>query len=230
MRRSDSELVRALPLFRAVSASSFDTLMRDASVQRFVQNTLLIKEGDLPQALHIVVEGAVELVGYSAERETTLDIIHPITTFILAAVIRDQAYLKSARTLTSAKIVSIPANAIRDVFNRDDCFARAVAAELAVSCGRTIQALKDLKLCNAAERLANWILQCEQEQGNHGQIRLRHAKQTLASRLGMTPENLSRNLSSLEKHGVSIKGRVMVITDPAALRRLAKGEFSMDGS
>ena len=66
MRRSDSELVSALPLFRSVCAASFDRLMRDASAQHFVQHTVLIKEGHLPRFLHILVEGSVELVSHSA--------------------------------------------------------------------------------------------------------------------------------------------------------------------
>jgi hypothetical protein len=46
----------------------------------------------------------------------------------------------------------------------------------------------------------------------------------------MTPENLSRSLAGLAKHGVSIKGRIMIITDLEALRRWAKGEISTNGS
>ncbi|HXW27461.1 MAG TPA: cyclic nucleotide-binding domain-containing protein, partial [Xanthobacteraceae bacterium] len=114
MRRSDRDLVRALPLFRDAGDAHFDGLMDAAFLQRFPPHVVLIEEGQLPDFLHIVVEGMVELFGRSAGRETTLDIIRPVTTFILAAVIRDEVYLKSARTLAPARILMLPAASVRD--------------------------------------------------------------------------------------------------------------------
>lgn len=222
MRHSDSELVRALPLFSDVSAAHFDALMHAAFLQRFPEHVVLIDEGSLPDFLHIVVEGTVELFSRSAGRETTLDIIRPVTTFILAAVVRDEAYLKSARTLTTARILMIPAVSVRDMFGRDAHFARAVVTELALRYRGLVQALKDQKLRTGIERLANWILQEDLRQGGHGRIVLPYDKRTLSSRLGMTPENLSRNLAGLSAYGVTGGGREIIVSDRGALQSLAK--------
>jgi CRP/FNR family transcriptional activator FtrB len=54
-------------------------------------------------------------------------------------------------------------------------------------------------------------------------------KRTLASRLGMTPENLSRNLALLAKYGVKSSGRDIVIEDPSALEKFAKPNAFIDG-
>ena len=229
MRHSDRDLVRALPLFRNVGETQFDGLMNAAFLQRFPPHVVLIEEGQPPDFLHIVVDGTVELFARTAERETTLDIIQPVTTFILAAVIRDDVYLKSARTLTSAQILMLPATSVRDVFDRDAHFARAIVDELALRYRDLVRALKDHKLRSSAERLANWILESNRQQGGHGQIMLRHDKRTLASRLGMTPENLSRNLASLAEHGISSNGRKIVITDHEALQRWARPNSLIDG-
>ena len=102
-------------------------------LQKFPEHTTLIQEGDLPDFLHILVDGTVELFAGWDGRETTIDIIRPVTTFILAAVIRDEVYLKSARTLNSARILMIPAQAVRDVFGRDAAFARSIVNELAAA-------------------------------------------------------------------------------------------------
>ena len=188
MRRSDRDLIRALPLFRDVGATHFDDLISAAFLQRFPPHVVLIEEGELPDFLHIVIEGTVELFGRSAERETTLDIIRPVTTFILAAVIRDEVYLKSARTLTPAQILMLPAASVRDVFDCDAHFARAIVTELAARYRGLVRALKDQKLRTGVERLANWILEEDHRQGGHGHVVLAHEKRTLSSRLGMTPE------------------------------------------
>ena len=230
MWRSDRERVRGLPLFCSISSSCFDGLMKAASMQRVAQHAVFSEEGCLPQFLHIMLEGTVELFGHSDERETTLDIIRPMTTFILPAVIRNEPSLKSALALTPATILTIPAAAVRDAFDRDERFARAVAVDLACGYDTTVRALKDLKLLSGAERLANWILETNDEQGNNGRITLCHTKRSLASRLGMTPENLSRSLANLAKHCISIKGRMMIVTDSEALRQYARPSSLNNGS
>lgn len=229
MRRADIDLVRDLPLFRGMTAGHFDTLLNAALLQKFPEHTTLIREGELPDFLHIIVDGAVELFAGWAGRETTIDIVRPVTTFILAAVIRDEAYLKSARTLNDARILMIPAQAVRDVFGRDAAFARAIVNELAERYRRVVRVLKDQKLRTGIERLANWILEEDRHQGGHRRIMLIHDKRTLSARLGMTPENLSRNLAGLSEHGVTGGGRKIVISDYSALQRLAKSDPLIDG-
>ena len=229
VRQSDSELIRALPLFCDMSEKHFGELLNAAFLQRFPQHVTLITEGDLPDFLHIVVEGSVEMFSVHNGHETTIDIMRPVTTFILAAVIRDAVYLKSARTLAPAQILMIPAQTVRDVFGRDAAFARAIVNELAERYRSVVRSLKNEKLRTSAERLANWILQADAHQGNQRNIELAFDKRTLASRLGMTPENLSRNLALLAKYGVKSSGRDIVIEDPSALQKFAKPNALIDG-
>ncbi len=213
-----------------MGAEHFDALLNAALLQKFPERTTLIREGELPDFLHVLVDGTVELFASWDGRETTIDIIHPVTTFILAAVIRDEVYLKSARTLVPAQILLIPAEAVRDVFGRDAAFARAIVNELAARYRSVVRVLKDQKLRTGIERLANWILDEDRLQGGKGRIVLAHDKRTLSSRLGMTPENLSRNLAGLVAHGVTRAGREIVISDRAALQRQARPDPLIDGS
>jgi CRP/FNR family transcriptional regulator, transcriptional activator FtrB len=229
MRQSDWAVIRALPLFQDASETHFEELLCAAFLQRFPQGTMLITEGELPDFLHIVVEGTVELFSNHAGRETTIEIIEPVTTFILAAVIRDEPYLKSARTLTPARILMIPAATVRDVFGRDAAFARAIVNELAKRYRDIVRALKDEKLRTGAQRLANWILHADARQGGRQQVDLHFDKRVLASRLGMTPENLSRSFALLVNHGVKSSGRDIVIEDQKALERFAGPNELIDG-
>ena len=229
VRTSDSQLIRDLPLFRDMSDEHFEDLLSAAFLQRFPERVALIREGDLPDFLHVVVEGSVEMFASHGGHETTLDIMRPVTTFILAAVIRDEVYLKSARTLTPAQILMIPAQTMRDIFGRDAAFARAIVNELAERYRSVVRSLKSEKLRTSAERLANWILQADAQQGHQRNIALTFDKRTLASRLGMRPEILSRNLSMLSKYGVKTSGREIVIEDLPALQQFAKPNSLMDG-
>lgn len=229
MRASDWSIIRALPLFSDMSESNFAALMNAAFLQRFPAHVSLITEGDLPDFLHIVVDGTVELYASHDSRETTLDIISPVTTFILAAVIRDEVYLKSARTLSAAQILMVPAPTVRDVFGRDAAFARAIVNELADRYRDFVRALKNEKLRTSTERLANWILQEDARQGHRREVTLQFDKRTLASRLGMTPENLSRNLAQLARYGLRTTGHRIIIDDRAALERFGQPNALIDG-
>jgi CRP/FNR family transcriptional activator FtrB len=228
MRAADRKIIRGLPLFHEVADSHFDSLVAAAYLQWFPEGVTLFVEGDVPDFLHVVVEGTVELFANCEDRQTTIDIIRPVTTFILAAVIRDDVYLKSARTLTAARILLIPASAVREVFGRDARFARAVVNELAERYRGLVRELKNQKLRTGAERLANWILRADRQQGGIGRIDLTFDKRTLASQLGMTAENLSRNLQALAKHGVSSSGRKIMVTDRSALERWARPDALID--
>ena len=228
MRRSDVTQIHELPLFRHMSTSNFDSLVKAALLQKFPEAVTLIHEGDTPDFLHVIVDGAVELSAGWEGRETTVEIIRPVTTFILAAVVCDEVYLKSARTISPSRILLLPAEAVREVFGRDAAFARSIVKELAERYRSIVRILKDHKLRTGVERLANWILQEERQQGGKGRIVLDHDKRTLSARLGMTPENLSRNLAALKSHGVSSRGRDIVITKRDALESFAKPDFLID--
>ena len=91
-----------------------------------------------------------------------------------------------------------------------------------------VRALKDEKLRTGAQRLANWILRAS-AQDHRRNIEMEFDKRTLASLLGMTPENLSRNFALLTNHGVKGSGRKIVVEDESALKQFAKPNALIDG-
>jgi CRP/FNR family transcriptional regulator, transcriptional activator FtrB len=125
MNDADADTVRALPLFRGMRQSHFQTLIGAGYLQRLPPRVVLIHEGQRPNFLHVLVHGSIEFFSTSRRRETTLSFLAPPAAFILAAVVLDQLYLKSARTTDSSVVVLIPAEAVREVFDKDPQFARA---------------------------------------------------------------------------------------------------------
>jgi CRP/FNR family transcriptional regulator, transcriptional activator FtrB len=229
MRPEDLKTIRTPPLFAEMSEAHFVSLMKAALFQRFPAEVTLIEEGQKPDFLHVVVEGTVELFARHRDRETTIEIISPVTTFILAAVAQDDVYLKSARTLSSARILLVPARAVRELIARDSAFARAMINELAFRYRGIVRALKNEKLRSGSERVANWIIRASKEQDDSQTVELSYDKRTLASHLGMTPESLSRALAQLSSYGVRSRGRHIEITDPAALASFASPDDLIDG-
>ena len=154
--------------------------------------------------------------------------MRPVEAFILAAVLNEKAYLQSARTLQKSRILMIPAGSVRAVMHADLAFMDAIIVELADGYRTAIKDLKNQKLRSGAERLANFVLRHEAEQGGHGHVVLEIEKRTLASRLGMTPENLSRAFATLRRHGVKVVGSRIEISERDVLVRFAKPDRLID--
>jgi len=230
MRATDVEQVRTVHLFEDMDQGHFADLIAAAYLQRFPAQMSLIVEHEKPDFLHVVFEGGVELYSHHGRRETTIAVCRPFTTFILAAVVRDLPYLASGRTIEPSQILMLPAEAVRSAFDRDGAFARAIVRELSASFRGVMKELKSHKLRTSAERLANWILANDQRSGGSGRFTLPYDKRTLAARLGMTPENLSRNLALLGRYGVTVRHRDVMIRDAAALVDFARPTPSIDES
>ncbi len=228
MRVSDLPEVRALQLFRSMSEENFESLMHAAYLQTFPPHLELIKQGDPADFLYVVLEGSVEMFATANGREATIDVMRPVETFILAAVLKDAVYLMSARTCERSKLLLVPSGDVRAAFEKDDAFARAIVVELAGRFRSMVKENKNLKLRSAVERLANRLLRFERNQGGTGVVELPHGKRTLASLLGMTPENLSRAFNTLKPYGVEVDGNRIRLNDIAALKQLAKPDPLID--
>lgn len=219
---SDSPEIRKLHLFGEMEESNFQSLMRGSYVQNFPPGIELVTEGEPSDFLHIVLSGSVELFSSWNGRETSMATVRPVTTFILAATIKDAPYLMSARTLEKSRVVLIPSQDVRAVFDEDSRFARAIVSELA-QCYRTVvKSQKDLKLRTSLERLANYLLRQQKRLDGVQEFNLKLEKRRLASFLGMTPENLSRAFKALQPYGVSVTGNRITIGDQEDLEKFAK--------
>ena len=214
--------IRALGLFAKMTEENFQSLMRGAYVQNFPPQIELISEGEPSDFLHVVLSGSVDLFASWNGHETSMATVRPVSTFILAATVKNASYLMSARTLEKSRIVLIPSQDVRAIFDVDGNFARAVVTELAQCYRAVIKSQKDLKLRTSLERLANYLLRQQKRNGGKVAFDLDFEKRRLASVLGMTPENLSRAFKGLQPCGVLVEGTRITIGDQADLEMFAK--------
>jgi CRP/FNR family transcriptional activator FtrB len=222
MRTEDAAEVAALPFFAGLAQESVRLLLTGAYLQRFPSRIELIRQGDRADFLHVVLEGQVEVFSHHRDRETAVSILGPGHCFILAAVFLDEVYLKSARTLTPARLLLLPASAVRGAFGSDPVFAHRVAVELARGYRSLVKEVSNLKLRTSLERLANWILRQTPGTAGSASFSFPFDKKTLAAKLGVTPEVLSRNFASLIPYGVTISGKSVIVKDRAVLENFAR--------
>ena len=228
MRPHELAQLKALPLFSKMTENSLASLLDAALLQQFPTGVILIHEGDHADFLHVLVDGLVEIFTEQDGGEWGISLINPISTFILAAVVSDQPYLNSARTLSDSRVLLIPAQSVRAIFEQDIAFARIVAQELAFAYRSTVKKLKGYMARSSVQRVANWILTEAKRDSSQANIVVPFDRGTLASHIGTTRENLSRSLAMLTEHGVRIRGREIVIDSKELLEAFARPQRFID--
>jgi len=226
MRPENRSQVKELSVFRNLSEEAFDRLLAGSFFQRFPAHVDLFVEGDPADFLHIVIDGCVELFSAWRDNETTMQIARPVSTFILAAVIKDAPYLMSARTLEPSNVLMIRSENIRELITADAGFGAAMVDELAACFRQVVKAQKNIKLRSGVERLANFLIALDD--AGDGLVTLPFEKKLLASLLGMSPENLSRAFATLKHYGVSVNGGAVTLSKRKDLEVLARPTALID--
>jgi CRP/FNR family transcriptional regulator, transcriptional activator FtrB len=217
--------LKAIRLFGDAPDAHLQELARLAWQERLAPRAMVVEQDASCEALYALLEGTVEVSSGLDQQETVIDVVGPGSVLLLACVVTAIPYIASVRTLSPVRILAVPAPAVRELFDGDKAFARSVAGELSRSSCRMLLDLKSLKVRTSIERLADWLISAADGQGNgKSEFRLPFGKRTLASRLGMTPECLSRSLRSLAAHGVRVRGREVTMVDRAALTAFAGQE------
>lgn len=227
MRPHEFGQLQELPLFSGMVPENLERLLDAALLQQFPAGVVLIREGAQADFLHVLIDGLVEIFTEQDGGEWGISLINPVSTFILAAVVVEQPYLNSVRTLTESRILLIPASRVRELFDKDVAFARAIARQLALAYRLSTKKLKGYMARSSVERLANWIL-TEAQNAHQDNLVIPFDRGTLASHIGTTRENLSRNLAHITDHGVRIRGREIVIDDRDKLALFARPQRFID--
>lgn len=222
LRQSSIDRIRNVSFFRDCDESVFQTAVAGAFLQVFPEGTILLVDGEPVDFLYFVLEGSVELSAGWKSKGTTLAVLRPVSTFILAAVVMESDALMTATTLERSEVLMVPGESLRRAMKEDPNFCFAVSEELAGCYRGLVRAIKNHKLRDSTERLANYLVTQTARQDNRAEIILPHEKRVLAALLGMTPENLSRAFAKLSKQGVSVSGNNIKFNKIEALERLAR--------
>lgn len=208
-----------MPLFKDLPVAEFERLTEQSFAQSQPADAVLFLEGNTARFLHVILSGRVALFATAGSRdesqsprEAIVEIFPAGEVIIAPAVLLELPYLLSARVIEPARIAFLPAPAIRDLLRDNADFAREAALMLARHWRLLARQLKDQKLRSAPQRLGRYLLALVNgTQSGHVEIELPFDRRTLASWLGMSPENLSRSIAQLNEVGVHIRGRTASI-------------------
>ncbi len=218
MTDADLKALLDVPLFAGLSLARAESLADEGFVQKEPPGADLFAQGEMPRFLHLILEGRVALIGASLDgREAVIEIFGGGEMIVAPAVFLDQPYLMSARVVEAARLLFLPAARIRDLLAEDGIFARAATLMLARHWRLLARQLKEQKLKSGLQRLGAYLLAETDRREGAVDFELRLDRKTLASRLGMSPEHLSRAILQLAEIGIAVSGRRVAIADLKAL-------------
>lgn len=217
-------ILRTLPMFHEVNSQQVAAMVEATREKRVQKGEMLFQKGDPAKGFYAVVSGQVKLAISSTEgQEKVVDILGPRQTFGEAVMFLDRRYPVFAQALTDARVLHISQKAVFDLLAQDPSFARNLLAGLSIRLHGLVQDVESLSLRSSTQRLIGYLLQqCDEDVESVGKVacELPTSKQTIASRLNLTPETFSRILHELSAAGlISVRQRRIEIHDVQRLRR-----------
>src|SRR5258708_3997747 len=118
LRAEDLATIRRLPLFSGLSRRTAARLLVHARAHHFGAGSLLFRENDTADYLHVALDGHVCLKAVGGKSmEHVIELVPPGQLFIIAAVLLDKPYLMSAHVIQDGRVLLLPAAEFRECAN-----------------------------------------------------------------------------------------------------------------
>lgn len=220
---ADFDRAARAPLFADLDGRDLALLLDGALALAYPEIGLLFSEGDAANRFFIVLEGRVSLFALTESGDQSIiEVFDPICTFAEAAIFSSGVFPLNCEVAAGTRLIHIPALPFLKRLSENRVLGMKLLAGLAQWQRRLIHEIAELKGKSPAERLASFLLALAGGAAGRVTVRLPLSKAALASRIGVTPESLSRALSRLRAAGVETQGRDIVLTDTDSLRALLR--------
>lgn len=194
-------------------------VLETASVATFRSREVVIPFESEPKHFYAVLSGHVRFYRIDSRgREADIAVYGPGDVFGECAMFLDGCYPFQVQAAESATLAAFDNQAIGHMLKEEPALMLSVSRIMAQHSTDARLNVANDRLNTAPQRVAIYLLETWRAQGGPGNpFKLPFQKSLLAGKLGLAPEALSRAFAMLKKTGVSIRGRMVHITDAEAL-------------
>ncbi|MDX5445255.1 MAG: Crp/Fnr family transcriptional regulator [Zoogloeaceae bacterium] len=213
-------MLRQIAFFRALSDEDLERVVRHTRELHAPRGQVLFNRGDQAQGFHFVIEGQIKLAISSPNgNEKVVEVIHPMQTFGEAVMLLDRPYPVFAQAVLDTRLLHIGQGIVSELIDQDPMFAKKLLAGMAMRLHGLIQDVESYSLRSSTERVIGYLLQSSGSDTDiPTEFDLPTSKQTIASRLNLTPETLSRIFADLSQAGlIHVHGKHVKLLDPKRL-------------
>jgi CRP/FNR family transcriptional activator FtrB len=217
------DLLGTVPLFERLDDRLLKRLDAITEPVNVAEGDELTRQGEMPQHLHVLLEGQVALSSTAADGTTAVvEVVHPVGHFVLASVLAELPYLMSARAVARSRLLAIDAVALMVLVENEPELATTLLRSVSRDFRNMVRQVRDLKLRTATQRLGCYLLALVTDgAATRADFRLPFDKGLLAARLGCRQENLSRAFAALRAYGVETHGSRVSLHDIPRLKEFA---------
>jgi CRP-like cAMP-binding protein len=220
-RMTVEEMLPCIEPFTLARPEETDLLGRSVVRTRKPSGTLLLREGQCPDGLFVVLRGRVNLVRtVDGGRDIILSSLGPGDVFGEACAVEGVGASTTAVAAVASDIARIPADVLAAHLRRDPNTMARLMRLMSQKLRDVESVASGLALCDVEERLRQTLVRLAKRQGRHspaddGWILAPVPTQSeLARMVGSCRETVSRTLSSMARSGLlSANGRRMVLGD-----------------
>jgi CRP/FNR family transcriptional regulator, dissimilatory nitrate respiration regulator len=194
-------------------------LLDMASVMAFRGREVILPLETELRHFYVVLNGHVRLYKIDGRgREADIAIYGAGDVFGECALFLEGCYPFQVQAAEAVTLAAFDLQAVSALLKEEPGLMVAISRILAKhSMDARLNVAND-RLNTAPQRVAKYLLELWRAQGGSGgPFRLPFQKSLLAGKLGLAPEALSRAFAMLKSTGVSIRGRMVQITDADAL-------------
>ena len=207
--------------FNGSRPADLEQLARAVTRLRKPAQTVLLREGQSPDHLYVVLRGRVNLVRVAdGGRDIILSTLGPGDIFGEGAALGAVSASTTAVTAVPSEVARIPASALGAHLQRDPQTALRLMKLMSQKLRDVESVASGLALCDVEERLRRTLVRLARRQargtpGSDGWIIAPMPTQSeLARMVGSCRETVSRTLSAMGRNGlVHSRGRRMVLTE-----------------
>jgi CRP/FNR family transcriptional regulator, dissimilatory nitrate respiration regulator len=218
-------VIANMPMFRDASPGERADVASQARVRTLRRGVPACRVGESMPGILVVAFGLLKLALPRADgEERVVRIVDAGESFGEAPALLNRPAPFDAAALADSMLVVIPRQPVLRLLEQHPAVAHSLVANLAESYLSLLQELQALAQRSGMQRLASYLVSLAAPCPSAGslEVRLPASKTTVAARLSIQKETLSRMLRDLSERGcIRVDGRVITILDHALLAGIA---------
>lgn len=212
----ETTLLSTVPLFHGLDDDALKAIAAQAVTQHYPKNSILVYEGEEPDALYIIVSGKAKVyVSDEDGKELVLNALGPGEFFGELALIDGSPRSATVMTTDKSTLIKISQREFAKFLQETPGVAMNVLKELAGRVRGVNEHIRDLALLDVYGRVARTLLRLAKET-DEGLVTDAITQQEIANMVGASREMVSRVLNNLKSDGyISVKDkRIRVVATP----------------
>ena len=218
-------VISRLPAFRELPRPDLDTLASYAQLSEFRRGATIARRGEAIPGVMALVEGSAKLsLRRNDSEEKVARILEPGQCFGHAAMLLERPCPVDVVALSNCTVATIPPMPVLLLMEQHSAFAVAFARTLSERVLELVAELEASMQHSSLQRLACYLDSRAEPAAEKGKwvVRLPATKSTIAARLGVKKETMSRMLRELASRSlIAVAGPEIAILNRQELARLS---------